>query len=87
MDAREKARTALTNTGAVTSTSVRKKTAGKLAAQRDNDFVNSGAISSATSQWQQQQQPWRDAIQQALVRQKQAEIIANNPPSNAVTHQ
>jgi len=86
MDAREKARTALTNAGAVTSASVRKKTAGKLAAQRDDDFVNSGAISSATSQWQQQQKPWRDAIQQVLVREKQAELIANNPPDNAGTH-
>jgi len=86
MDARERARTALTNAGAVTSASVRKNTAGKLAAQRDNDFVNSGATSSAMSQWQQQQKPWRDAIQQVLVREKQAEFIANNPSGNALTH-
>ena len=87
MDAREKARTALTTSQAETSTAVRKKTAGKLAAQRDDQFINSGAISSATSQWQQQQKPWRDAIQQVLVREKQAELIANNPPDNTVTHQ
>jgi hypothetical protein len=87
MDARERARTALSNAGAVTSASVRKHTAGKLAAQRDTEFVNSGAISSAMSQWQQQEKPWRDAIQRGLVREKQAEFIANNPSGNAVTHQ
>jgi len=38
------------------------------------------------SQWQQQQKPWRDAIQQVLVLEKQAELIANNPSDNAVTH-
>lgn len=87
MDAREKARTALSNSPAVTSASVRKKTAGKLAAQRDTDFVNSGAISSAISHWQQQQKPWRDALQQVLIREKQAEFIANKPSEKAVTHQ
>jgi len=86
MDAREKARTALSNAQAETSTAVRKKTAGKLASQRDDLFVNSGAISSAMSHWQQQLKPWRDAIQQVLVREKQAEFIANNPSDNAVTH-
>ena len=82
MDAREKARTALTNGGAVTSASVRKNMGGKLAAQRDNDFVNSGAVSSALSQWQQQQKPWRDAIQQLMVREKQAELVANSTPGS-----
>ena len=86
MDAREKARTALSNAQAVTSTSVRKGTAWKLPAQRDNLVVNSGAISSALSQWQQQQKLWRDAILQVLAREKQAEFSANNPSDHAVTH-
>jgi hypothetical protein len=87
MDAREKARTALTNANAETSTAVRKKTAGKLAALRDDQFITSGAISSAMSHWQQQQKPWRDAIQQVLIREKQAEFIANKPSENTVLHQ
>lgn len=87
MDAREKARTILSNAQAETSTAVRKRTAGKLAAQRDDQFITSGAISSALSYWQQQQKPWRDAIQRVLVREKQAEFIANKPSENAVTHQ
>jgi hypothetical protein len=87
MDAREKARTALSNANAETSTAVRKHTAGKLSAQRDDQFIASAAMSSAISHWQQQQKPWRDAIQQALIREKQAEFIANKPSGIAVTHQ
>jgi hypothetical protein len=82
MDARDKARTALSNAQAVTATSVGKKMSKKLVAQRDNDFVNSGAVSSANSQWQQQQTAWRDAIQQLMVREKQAELVANSTPGS-----
>ncbi len=89
MDAREKARTALTNAQANTSESV--GTVGKSGrsapnARNDSKFVDSGATNAAISQWQQQQKPWRDTIQQGLVREKQAEFIANNPQDNAVTH-
>jgi hypothetical protein len=82
MDARDKARTALTNAQAVTATSVGKRMSKKLVAQRDNDFVNSGAVSSANSQWQQQQKIWRDTIQELMVREKHAELVANSTPGS-----
>jgi len=90
MDAREKARTALTNAQANTSGEV--GTVGKSGrsapnARNDSKFVAAGATNAAISQWQQQQKSWRDAIQQVLVREKQAEVIANNPSENAVAHQ
>lgn len=89
MDAREKARTSLTNTQANSSGEV--GTVGRSGrsapnARNDSKFVASGATNAAISQWQQQQKPWRDAIQQVLVREKQAEIIANNPSGNVAPH-
>ena len=82
MDAREAARTALTNTQAITSGSVG-KSGRRDAAVHDSAFVASGAVSSALNQWQQQQKPWREAILQSLVRQKQAELVANSTPVSA----
>lgn len=97
MDAREKARTSLTNAQATTSAAVGstrtahekdQKRAEIRAAQSDSAFVASGAVSAAISQWKQQEKPWRDAIQQYLVREKQAELaaLAGKPgTSSAVT--
>lgn len=84
MDARDRARTSLTNAEATTSGSVG-KSGRKSAAVHDSAFVTSGAVSSAISQWNQQQKPWRDAIQQYLVREKQAELaaLAVNPAANS----
>jgi hypothetical protein len=86
MDARDKARTSPNNAQAVTSTLDRKRTAWKLPVQRDNLFVISSAIGSALCQWQQQQKPWRDAIQQVLTREEQAELITDNPSDRPVNH-
>jgi hypothetical protein len=89
MDAREKARTALTNAQANASGEVgtaRRGARSDANARNDSKFVAAGAANAAISQWQQQQKPWRDAIQLVLAREKQAEVIANNPSDNAVTH-
>jgi len=85
MDARERALTSLTNAEASTSTasgSTRSahvkddKRAQIRAAQGDSAFITSGAVSSVVTQWQQQEKPTRDAIQQLLVRERQAELVA-----------
>jgi len=97
MDARERALTSLTNAEASTSTasgSTRSahakddKRAQIRAAQGDSAFIASGAVSSVVTQWQQQEKPSRDAIQQLLVRERQAELAAlavKPAPSSAGT--
>jgi hypothetical protein len=89
IDAREKAMTSLSNAQATTSEAVGStrsahvkddKRAQIRAAQHDNAFITSGAVSSMMTQWKEQQKPWRDSIQQLMVREKQAELaIPPNP--------
>lgn len=90
MDAREKARTVLTNAQANASGEVgtaRRGARSDANARNDSKFIAAGATNAAISHWQQQQKPWRDAVQVVLAREKQAEAIANNRSANVATHQ